>query len=65
MHEEGDAWIEDELDYLSRIAVDNAKNYQLWNHRRRLAFYRGPAHGLEVCHPAICFRSNVHYFVAQ
>ena len=31
-----------------RVATASPKNYQLWNHRRRLALARGVQHGEEV-----------------
>ena len=33
---------------LADLAAASPKNYQLWNHRRRLALQRGPAHAAEV-----------------
>lgn len=39
-----------EHDFLQRIAAINVKNYQLWNHRRQLAFRLGPetAHQVRI-----------------
>jgi hypothetical protein len=31
-----------------RVAHENPKNYQLWNHRRRCALALGPEHAEEV-----------------
>ena len=33
-----------EASFLQHIAQTNAKNYQLWNHRRKFALARGPKH---------------------
>ena len=33
-----------EAGLLRRVATDNAKNYQLWNHRRKFALLRGAQH---------------------
>lgn len=38
-----------ERKFLESIAAVNVKNYQLWNHRRRLAFELGPDFAQEVC----------------
>jgi hypothetical protein len=40
------AEVEDAL--AQRVAHDNPKNYQLWNHRRRCALARGPEHAEQV-----------------
>jgi hypothetical protein len=37
-----------EARWLADLAAASPKNYQLWNHRRRLAFARGPAHAAEA-----------------
>ena len=34
--------------FLDRVAAVNVKNYQLWNHRRRLAFRLGPNSAQQV-----------------
>ena len=34
--------LKQERAFLERVAAVNVKNYQLWNHRRRLAFRLGP-----------------------
>ncbi len=44
----GEAALAAEARFLAALAADSPKNYQLWNHRRRLAFERGPVHALEV-----------------
>ena len=41
--------------FLERIAAINVKNYQLWNHRRQLAFCQGPEAARQVRNPAIHF----------
>lgn len=33
-----------ETELMRRVATDNAKNYQLWNHRRKFAILRGAQH---------------------
>lgn len=38
-----------EVKYLEAIAKETSKNYQLWNHRRKLALRRGSEHAEEVC----------------
>jgi hypothetical protein len=45
--------IHDEVAFLGRIAAASPKNYQLWNHRRKVALRRGEAFALEVRR---CFR---------
>ena len=34
--------------FLEQVAANNVKNYQLWNHRRQLAFRSGPESCSEV-----------------
>lgn len=41
--EEGPAVLHEERRYMEEIASDNAKNYQLWNHRRKCAMAVGAA----------------------
>ena len=37
-----------EQSVLAEVAADSAKNYQLWNYRKRLALHRGPAYAHEA-----------------
>jgi protein farnesyltransferase/geranylgeranyltransferase type-1 subunit alpha len=44
-----------EIELMRRVATDNPKNYQLWNHRRKFALYRGGDHaGHEMEFAAAC-----------
>ena len=40
--------LQQESSFLERVAASNSKNYQLWNHRRLLAFKLGPKYAQEV-----------------
>ncbi len=41
-------FMEKEADFLDQMLVNNPKNYQLWNYRRRFAFHRGADYAAEV-----------------
>jgi protein farnesyltransferase/geranylgeranyltransferase type-1 subunit alpha len=44
-----------ETELMRRVATDNPKNYQLWNHRRKFGLYRGGEHaGHEMQFSAAC-----------
>ena len=44
-----------EIELLRRVATDNPKNYQLWNHRRKFGVHRGAEHaGHEMEFSAAC-----------
>lgn len=60
----GEAALAAEARFLAALAADSPKNYQLWNHRRRLAFERGPAHALEVRLCAFSFSTSAPRFKA-
>ncbi|KAL4517688.1 hypothetical protein Ndes2526A_g02072 [Nannochloris sp. 'desiccata'] len=53
-----------ELELMRRVATDNPKNYQLWNHRRKFALHRGGGHaGDEMEFSAACLafdQKNYH-----
>jgi len=53
-----------EVELMRRVATDNPKNYQLWNHRRKFALHRGGDHaGHEMEFSAACLafdQKNYH-----
>jgi protein farnesyltransferase/geranylgeranyltransferase type-1 subunit alpha len=53
-----------EVEMMRRVATDNPKNYQLWNHRRKFALHRGGDHaGGEMDFSAACLsydQKNYH-----
>lgn len=49
-----------EAKFLEDVAKETSKNYQLWNHRRKLALHRGVEYAGEVCFVHV-FRSVVSF----
>lgn len=46
--------LKSEQTFLEHIAACNVKNYQLWNHRRQLAFTLGLNSAADVSHLSSC-----------
>lgn len=53
--------LDDEMQFINEMASRSPKNYQLWNHRRRLAFKRGPDYAQEVLFAYITHSSCVSH----
>ena len=53
------SFMEKEADFLYEMLMNNPKNYQLWNYRRRFAFHRGADHATEVRTDEVVSRCTV------